>query len=103
MSQHVPATGRLPSSCGICGAGPAVGWNAADATVISNSSLGRSPGGGARVCGVITERFQRPLRPEIGACLTNSAGIADLTAKWEVEVMANRDPEPKFIRASRAY
>jgi len=49
------------------------------------------------------ERFQRPLRPEIGACLTNSAGIADLTAKWEVEVMANRDPEPKFIRASRAY
>jgi len=49
------------------------------------------------------ERFQRPLRPEIGACLTNSAGAADLTAKWEVEVMANRDPEPKFIRASRAY
>jgi len=49
------------------------------------------------------ERFQRPLRPEIGACLTNSAGTADLTAKWEAEVMANRDPEPKFIRASRAY
>lgn len=49
------------------------------------------------------ERFLRPLRPEIGACLTNSAGTADLTTKWEAEVMANRDPEPKFIRASRAY
>jgi hypothetical protein len=49
------------------------------------------------------ERLLRPLRPEIGACLTNSAGTADLTTKWEAEVMANRDPEPKFIRASRAY
>jgi len=49
------------------------------------------------------ERLLRPLRPEIGACLTNSAGTADLTTKWEAEVMANRDPEQKFIRASRAY
>jgi serine/threonine protein kinase len=49
------------------------------------------------------ERFLRPLRSEIRACLTNSAGTADLTTKWEAEVMANRDPEPKFIRASRAY
>jgi eukaryotic-like serine/threonine-protein kinase len=49
------------------------------------------------------ERSQRPLREEIVGCLTNSAGAADWTAKWEAELMANRDPEPKFIRASRAY
>ncbi len=49
------------------------------------------------------ERFQRPLRAEIIDCLTNSGGAVDLNAKWEAEVMANRDPEPKFIRASRAY
>jgi hypothetical protein len=50
------------------------------------------------------ERSQKqPLHPEIAACLTNSAGAADLTAKWEAEVMATRDPEPKFVRGSRAY
>jgi eukaryotic-like serine/threonine-protein kinase len=48
------------------------------------------------------ESSQRPLRAEIVGCLTNSAG-SDWTAKWEAELMANRDPEPKFIRASRAY
>jgi len=49
------------------------------------------------------ERSQRPLRPEVVACLTSSAGAADLTAKSEAQVMTNRDPEPKFISASRAY
>jgi len=49
------------------------------------------------------ERSQRPLRPEIAACLMNSAGAADLIAKAEVETMTYRDPEPKFIRGSRAY
>ncbi len=49
------------------------------------------------------ERSQRPLRGEIAACLANSPGPADWTAKWEADLMANRDPEPKFIRGSRAY
>jgi len=49
------------------------------------------------------ERSERPLRPVIAVCLTNSADAADLIAKDEAEAMANRDPEPKFIRASRAY
>jgi hypothetical protein len=49
------------------------------------------------------ERSQRPLRSEIGACLMNSAGATDLIAKAEAEAMTNRDPEPKFIRASRVY
>jgi serine/threonine protein kinase len=49
------------------------------------------------------ERSERPLHPEIAACLTNSAGPADLNAKWEAELMANRDPEPKFISATRVY
>src|SRR5437879_1865009 len=49
------------------------------------------------------DRSQRPLRPEIVACLMNSADAADVTAESEAEVTTNRDPEPKFIRATRAY
>jgi eukaryotic-like serine/threonine-protein kinase len=49
------------------------------------------------------ERSDRPLRPEIAACLTNSSGAADFAAKWETELMTNRDPEPKFIRATVVY
>jgi hypothetical protein len=49
------------------------------------------------------ERSDRPLRAEIAACLTNSAGAADFAAKWETELMTNRDPEPKFIRATVVY
>ncbi len=49
------------------------------------------------------ERSERPLHPEIAPCLANPAGTVDSTAKWEAELMANRDPEPKFIGGSRAY
>jgi len=50
------------------------------------------------------ERSQSfPLSPEVASCLTNPAGAADWTTKWETELMANRDPEPKFIAASQAY
>ena len=44
-----------------------------------------------------------PFRPEAIACLTNSADAAELMAKAETEVLTNRDPEPKFLRATRAY
>jgi eukaryotic-like serine/threonine-protein kinase len=49
------------------------------------------------------ERSRRPLGEEISPCLMNSVGPVDWTAKWEAELMANRDPEPKFIKGSRAY
>ena len=49
------------------------------------------------------ERSQRPQRAEIVGCLTNSANAADWTTKWETELMNNRDPEQKFLRATVVY
>ena len=52
------------------------------------------------------ERLDVARHPRLGiyaACLTNPADLPATLARAEAEMMANHDPEPKFIRSSHMY
>jgi len=52
------------------------------------------------------ERLDVARHPRLGiyaACLTNPADLPALLARAEAEMMANHDPEPKFIRSAQMY